>query len=222
MHLPDNLVSLEINAGAATASVLAVGAALWRGSKTLTERQVPLLGSTAAFIFAAQMLNFPVGAGVSGHFLGATLAAMLLGPLNACLIMAVVLIIQCLGFVDGGVTALGSNIFNMGIVGGFVGYGLLAAFSKMLPRKRAVFIGVTFVAAWASVMVASAVCALELVFSGRSAMENILPPMLAFHAVIGLGEGVITCAMASMLLAVRPDLVQAWNTPREHLAGSVA
>lgn len=214
MHLPDNFVSLEINVATAAAATAVGALALWRARWTLGEKQVPVLGSTAAFIFAAQMLNFPVGFGTSGHFLGAMLAAILLGPLNACLIMAVVLVVQCFGFVDGGVTALGSNIFNMGVVGGFGGYFLLRALMGVLPRRVPAFIGATFFASWASVVFASVACALELVFSSRFAMENALPAMMGVHALIGLGEAVITCAMVSMLLAARPDLVRAWDIPR--------
>ena len=118
MHIPEGFVSGSINVATYAVSIVACGLAVSRANKTVGERQIPLLGVTAAFIFAAQMLQFPVAGGTSGHFLGALLAAVLLGPLNACLIMALVLAIQCLAFADGGLTALGTNIFNMGIIGG--------------------------------------------------------------------------------------------------------
>ena len=124
MHIPDGLVSAPINIATAVVAMGVGAAAVASARRTLGEKKVPILGVSAAFVFAAQMLNFPVAAGTSGHFLGALLVALLLGPLNGFLVMAVVLVIQSLLFADGGLTALGTNIFNMGIVGGLGGYGL--------------------------------------------------------------------------------------------------
>ena len=211
MHIPDGLVSGPINAAAFVVSAATCGLAVVRANKTLGERQIPLLGVTAAFIFAAQMLNFPIAGGTSGHFLGALLACVLLGPLNAFLVMALVLAIQCLGFADGGLTALGTNIFNMGIIGGIVSYGLFQILKSVLPKTRGGFLAAVAVAAWFSVVLASAVCALELHFSGTSPLKIALPAMTAVHVLIGLGEAIITTIVISVVLASRPDLVATWS-----------
>ena len=137
MHIPDGFLSNEVAAATGVVAVGAVGYALRRADRTLDERQVPLLGVTAAFVFAAQMLNFPVAGGTSGHFLGAALATILLGPWLACLVLAVVLVVQAFLFADGGVTALGANIFCMGVIGA-LGSGLvLRAGRALLPPRRA-------------------------------------------------------------------------------------
>jgi cobalt/nickel transport system permease protein len=189
-----------------------------RAGRTLGDRQTPLLGMTAAFLFAAQMLNFPVAGGTSGHFMGAVLAALLLGPLNACLVMAVVLAIQALVFSDGGVTALGSNLFNMGLVGGFGGWLVFAGVRAALPRARGVFLAAAGLGAWVSVVAAASACAVELALSGTSPLAVVLPAMAGIHAVIGLGEALITVTVLSTVLAVRPDLVAAWPARQEPLA----
>lgn len=211
MHIPDGFVSGPVNVATYVASAAVCAWAVIRANKNLGERQVPLLGVTAAFIFAAQMFNFPIAGGTSGHFLGALLAAVLLGPLNACLIMALVLLIQCLGFADGGLTALGTNIFNMGIIGGIVCYWLFQALKSVLPKTRGGFLAAVAIAAWFSVVIASAVCALELAVSGTSPLKVALPAMSAVHALIGLGEAIITTVVISIVLASRPDLVASWN-----------
>lgn len=211
MHIPDGFVSGPVNVATYAASIAVCGLAVVRANKTIGERQVPLLGVTAAFVFAAQMLNFPIAGGTSGHFLGALLAAVLLGPLNACLIIALVLGIQCLAFADGGLTALGTNIFNMGIIGGIFCYYLFQALKAVLPKTRGGFLAAVAMAAWVSVVLASAVCALELAVSGTSPLAMALPAMTAVHVLIGLGEAIITTAVISVVLASRPDLVATWK-----------
>ena len=211
MHIPDGFVSGPINVATYAVSIAACGLAVSRANKTVGERQIPLLGVTAAFIFAAQMLNFPIAGGTSGHFLGALLAAVLLGPLNACLIMALVLAIQCLAFADGGLTALGTNIFNMGIIGGIVCYYLFQGLKSVLPKTRGAFLTAVAIAAWSSVVLASAICALELAVSGTSPLAVALPAMTAVHALIGLGEAIITTVVISIVLAARSDLVTTWR-----------
>ncbi|MBI5091731.1 MAG: energy-coupling factor ABC transporter permease [Candidatus Hydrogenedentes bacterium] len=211
MHIPDGFVSAPINAAAFAVSVAVCGAAVVRANHTLGERQVPLLGMTAAFIFAAQMLNFPVLTGTSGHFLGAVLAAVLLGPLNACLILALVLLVQCLLFSDGGLTALGSNVFNMGVVGGIGGYAVFRLLLSLLPKTRAGFMAAAAAASWTSIVAAAISCAVELAISGTSPLALALPAMAGVHALIGIGEAFITCATLSVILASRPDLVGAWT-----------
>ena len=211
MHIPDGFVSGPINAATYAASAAVCGLAVMRANKTLGERQIPLLGVTAAFVFAAQMLNFPIAGGTSGHFLGAVLAAVLLGPFNAFLIMALVLAIQCLVFADGGLTALGTNIFNMGIIGGIICYWLFLGLKFVLPKTRGGFLAAVAIAAWSSVVIASGVCALELAVSGTSPLKVALPAMVGVHALIGFGEAIITTVVISIVLASRPDLVASWN-----------
>ena len=138
MHIPDGFVSGPLNLAAGAAAAVAVGASAWRAARTV-ERQpqtMPLVATTAAFVFAAQMLNFPIGGGTSGHFLGAAAVAALLGPWNACLVMSLVLVIQCLAFADGGITALGSNVLNMGVLGGFGAYCIMRAVRVLLRGGR--------------------------------------------------------------------------------------
>lgn len=209
MHIPDGLFvnGGVVHTATAAASAVAGGVAIWRANRTLGPRQVPLLGVSAAFVFAAQMLNFPIAGGSSGHFLGAVLAAVVLGPWNAFLIMTVVLVIQCLLFADGGLTALGSNIFNMALLGGVCGYGVFWAVRSALPRGRWSFLTATAVASWVSVVLASAACAVELALSNTIPLRVALPAMVGVHALIGIGEAIITTAALSVVLAARPDLI---------------
>lgn len=206
MHIPDGYLSMPINAACGAASVIVLGAALWK-ARELGEKQVPLLGVTSAFVFAAQMLNYPVAGGTSGHFLGAALAAVLLGPLEACLVLAVVLVIQCLMFADGGLLALGANVFNMGVIGGIGAWLIFRLVRSLLPQTRAAMSASAAVAAWSSVMLAAAACSLELVLSGVEPASHVFGAMLGVHAIIGAGEAIITATVVGMVLAVRPDLV---------------
>ena len=167
----------------------------------------PLLGVMAAFVFAAQMFNFPVGGGTSGHFMGATLIAILLGPWASVLIMTTVLTVQCLIFQDGGLTALGANIFNMGVVGGFFGYYVNTIIRLFAQGRKGLFIG-SFTAAWCSLVLSATCCAVELSISGTAPLKIVLPAMAGIHAVIGIGEGFITIATLSLLTRVRPDLLE--------------
>jgi cobalt/nickel transport system permease protein len=214
MHIPDGLVSAPINIATAVVSTGVGAAAVARARRTLGDKQVPILGVSAAFVFAAQMLNFPVAAGTSGHFLGALLVALLLGPLNGFLVMAVVLVIQGLLFADGGLTALGTNIFNMGIVGGLGGYGLFRLLTLLLPRRKGAFVAAAAVSAWFSVVLAASVCAVELALSGTAPLAVAVPAQAGVHLLIGIGEGIISAVVISLMLGVRPDLVIAWK-PRE-------
>ena len=209
MHIPDGFISGEINAATYILSAGVVGLALTRAGKKLGDKQMPLIGVTAAFIFAAQMVNFPIAGGTSGHFLGATLAAVLLGPLTGCLVMTIVLLVQCLGFADGGLTALGTNIFNMGIVAGIGGYYIFIALRAVLPKTDGMFFAALSVASWFSVVSASAACAVELAVSGTSPFQLVFPAMVGVHTLIGVGEAFITAAVISMVFKYRPDLIAA-------------
>lgn len=205
MHIPDGFLSPPVFLSAWLAAVVAVSYALKKTRQTLKDKMIPLMGVMAAFIFAAQTINFPVLGGTSGHLLGGLLAAVTVGPYPACIILTLVLAVQCFIFQDGGLTALGANIFNMAAVGTVFSYYLYLAFKKIFPGKNpltAVFIG-----SWCSVVMTSTFCALELAVSGTSPVNIVLPAMLFVHIFIGIAEGIITASVLGFLLKVRPDLV---------------
>ena len=202
MHIPDGFLTPQVFIPFWAVAAGGLAYALKKTKQFLKEKAVPLMGVTAAFIFAAQMLNFPIIGGTSGHLLGGVLAAVLLGPYAGAIVLSLVLIVQCLIFQDGGLTALGANIFNMaflGTVGGYYVYSLL--------RKRIGLIISVGIAAWISVVIASLACAIELVVSGTSALKIVLPAMVGIHMLIGIGEAIITCLIISFVLRVRPDLI---------------
>ena len=207
MHIPDGFLSAATVATTYAVSVGGIGNAVRVANKKLGEKHIPLMGILAAFIFAAQMLNFPVAGGTSGHVIGAALVAILLGPWSAVIIMSAVLIAQSLIFQDGGLLALGANIFNMGIVAGFSAhyiYKLAGAFFGDSDRGK---LSSGFIAAWGSVVLSSIACAIELAISGVSPLGVVLPAMAGVHALIGIGEGLITMAVVSVIMASRVDLL---------------
>jgi cobalt/nickel transport system permease protein len=204
MHIPDGFLSTDVALATAVPAALAVGIGLRRASVDLDERRVPLLGVTAAFIFAAQMLNFPVAGGTSGHFLGAALAAILLGPWLACLTMAVVIGVQAFVFADGGITALGANVLNMGVIGALLVGGVMRLAHTAAPKS---LLPIAAAGAWLAVMVGATATSLELAISGTVPLATVLPAMLGTHALIGAGEAVITVTAVSAVLATRPDLL---------------
>ncbi|MFH0777978.1 MAG: energy-coupling factor ABC transporter permease, partial [Candidatus Eisenbacteria bacterium] len=165
-----------------------------------------LMGVMAAFIFAAQMINFPVAGGTSGHLLGGAIAAALLGPYGGCLAMTVVLIVQCLVFQDGGITTLGAHILNMAVAGTAGVYPIMRLAAHAATRRTTVIIAASF-AAWVSVVVASLLCALELAWSGVARAEIVVPAMTVVHALIGIVEAIVTGFFIAFLLRTRPDLV---------------
>ena len=222
LHIPDGFLSGGVAAAGAAIAVAAVAYGLRVADRELDEARVPLLGVLAAFIFAAQMLNFPVAGGTSGHFLGATLAAVLLGPWVACLVMAVVIGAQAFAFADGGVSALGANVVNMGVLG-----ALLAGFAvqgglRLLPRTRGALLGLVAAVSWLAVMAGAAATSAELALSGTVPLGTALPAMLGVHAAIGAGEAVITCAAVSAVLAARPDLIAVGRFDVPHAPGRPA
>jgi cobalt/nickel transport system permease protein len=208
MHIPDGFLSPEVAAACAVPAVGAIGYGLRRASRELDERRVPLLGVTAAFVFAAQMLNFPVAGGTSGHFLGAALAAILLGPWLAGVVLSVVLVAQAFVFADGGITALGANVLNMGVIGALLVGGVMVGARRVLPNRRGVLLAVSGAGAWLAVMAGAAATAVELAISGTVPLATVLPAMLGVHMVIGVGEAVITVAAVSAVLTTRPDVVR--------------
>ena len=207
MHIPDGFLSNEVAVAVAVPAIAAVGYGLRRAEVDLDDRRVPLLGVTAAFVFAAQMLNFPVAGGTSGHFLGATLAAVLLGPWLACLVIAVVIAVQAFAFADGGISALGANVLNMGVLGALLAGLVVAAAMKAVPHMRVAFLSVVGVVSWLAVMMGAAATSVELAMSDTIPLGTSLPAMLGVHALIGVGEAIITVAAVSAVLASRPDLV---------------
>jgi cobalt/nickel transport system permease protein len=220
MHIPDGFLDPGVAAVTGVVAGGAVAIGLRRAEATFDERRAPLLGVTAAFVFAAQMLNFPVAGGTSGHFLGAALATILLGPWLACLVLAVVLLVQAFLFADGGVSALGANILNMGVVGA-LGAGLVMGVAmRVLPRTRRAFLGAAAVASWLAVVAGSIACSFELALSGTVPLGTVLPAMVGVHALIGVGEAVVTVAAVSAVLASRPDLVA--GAPPEVVRAPVA
>ncbi len=208
MHIPDGFLNVTTVATTAVISAGGIANAVRITGKHLKEKQVPLMGITAAFIFAAQMLNFPIAGGTSGHFMGAALAAILLGPWAGLLIMSCVLIAQCLIFQDGGLLALGANIFNMGVIGCFSSYFIYRLFNRFPGQgKRNRLIG-GFVSSWFALLLASVACAFELYFSGASPLKVVLPAMAGVHALIGIVEGLITVVVLSLIMATRADLLE--------------
>ncbi len=206
MHIPDGFLAMNTWLPTWDISVGGIGYSIRLASRQLKERMVPLMGIMSAFIFAAQMLNFPVAGGTSGHLLGGVLAAVLLGPFSGSIVISVVLIAQCLIFQDGGLTALGANILNMGIIGTMGGYLLYDLIRKSTGTKKGAMIG-TFIAAWFSVVMASIACSIELAISGTVPIGKVLPAMAGVHAIIGVGEAIITSLVIGFILKVRPDLI---------------
>jgi len=207
MHIPDGFVSTGTAAVTWLASAGSVGYAVRRVNQELNERQVPLMGVTAAFIFAAQMMNFTVAGGTSGHLLGGALAAILLGPWAGMLVLTSVLAVQALLFQDGGLLALGANVFNMAVVGVLVGWLVYTTLRRLLGDRTWAMMASGFAAAWLSVFVASLVAAAELAISGTSPWVVALPAMGLVHMLIGIGEGLITVGVLAFLQVTRPDLL---------------
>ncbi len=209
LHIPDGFLSLVISLIFWAITAVTVGIAISRANKTLGEKQIPLMGVMAAFIFAAQMLNFPVAGGTSGHFLGGALAAIVLGPWAAILVMTAVIAVQGLLFQDGGLLVMGANIFNMGILTAVIGYGLYRAAAG---RSKGVRYAVAGVGAWIAVLAAALVTSLQLWLSGTSQLQIVLPAMLGVHVLIGIGEAIVTVAALTFIEQTRPDLLSEKTT----------
>ena len=205
LHIPDGFLHVLVSLACWLVSVVVLALAVRNTRRDLDERLVPLAGIMAAFIFAAQMLNFPVAGGTSGHFVGAALAFIVLGPWLGLLAMTAVIAVQALLFQDGGLLVMGANIIVMGIVPGFLAYRIYGLGRGRVWRTR---LGIGGAAAWLSVMAAAGVTALLLAFSGTSRLGIVLPAMLGVHALIGIGEALITVAALSFIRATRPALLE--------------
>jgi cobalt/nickel transport system permease protein len=220
LHIPDGFLSAGVAAACGLVALIVVAVALRIADRDLDEARVPLLGVLGAFIFAAQMVNFPVAGGTSGHFLGAALAAVLLGPWLACIVTTVVISVQAFAFADGGIGVLGANVLNMGILGALLAGAVLVIARRALPPTRTVYLGTVAVVAWTAVMLGALATAAQLAVSGTVPLGTVLPAMLGVHALIGIGEAVITVGAVSAILASRPDLVAI--APQELRVGTSA
>lgn len=209
MHIPDGFLSVAVAVICWIIAIVVVAIALRKTNRTLGERQVPMMGVLAAAIFAGQMLNFSVTGGTSGHLLGAALATILIGPWPAVLVMTTVVSVQALLFQDGGLLALGANLFNMAVVGVFVSYAVFTLLQLAFGGKRWGLFTSGFITAWTSILIASLSCALLLAISGTSPANIAVPAMGGIHALIGIGEGLITVGALALVSAARPDLLQA-------------
>jgi cobalt/nickel transport system permease protein len=207
VHIPDGFLDAKTAVAAAALSAAAVAMSLRQTHLHLPRKKVPLMGLSAAFIFSAQMLNFPVAGGTSGHLVGGVLASVLLGPSAAVLVLASVLTVQCFLFADGGLTALGANIFNMGVISSVGGYYLYRSCWRLMPGPRGQITAIAF-ASWVATVAAAIVCAGELALSGHVAWSVAFPAMTFVHMLIGVGEAILTCLVIFAISQSRPDLIQ--------------
>ncbi|NJE06259.1 cobalamin biosynthesis protein [Thermococcus sp. M36] len=199
MHIPDGLLSMPVIVITYAVTIAGIAYAL-RKLRDFPEERLPLLGLFAAGIFAAQMVNFPIIGGVSGHLLGATLVAILLGPYAAVIVMTAVLLIQTLLFGDGGITAIGANILNMGLIGAFIGYGV---YSKLKNTNETLAIAF---ASWLSVVLGAGMTAVEIGLSKSLPFMKVLSLMLGYHAIIGIGEAILTVVIVHAVRAKLPSV----------------
>lgn len=207
MHIPDGFLDARTAAATGGIAALGLGIALRRVRRVLPACRIPLIGLAAAFVFAAQMLNFPVAGGTSGHLIGAVLVAVLLGPSAAVVVMSAVLILQCMMFADGGLTALGANILNMAIIAPCVGYGVFRVVRRIAGEGLRGLLLATAFASWCSTVVAAIACAGQLARSGTVKWGLAFPAMAWVHMLIGIGEALITTLVVAAVARARPELV---------------
>jgi cobalt/nickel transport system permease protein len=210
MHVPDGFFDAPTSVATGVVAAAGVGVALRKARAELDDRTAPMAGLVAAFVFAGQMINFPVGAGTSGHLLGGALAAVLVGPWTGALCISVVLLVQALFMADGGLTALGTNITLMALVGAFVGYGVFRLVLAVLPKKVGSVPVAAGIGAFVSVPTAAAVFTLLFAVGGTAdvATGKVLAAMVGWHVVIGIGEAIVTGLVVSAVITSRPDLVR--------------
>ncbi|MGK7938713.1 MAG: cobalt transporter CbiM [Crocosphaera sp.] len=208
LHIPDGFLSPSVSLFCWVITLVLIAIALKKVQKNYQERTVPLMGVCAAFIFAAQMINFPIPGGTSGHLVGGTLAGILLGPWAGTLVVTVVFIVQAVLFQDGGLTVLGANILNMGLLGTFCGYYLYKSLRFALGRRSWTSMAIaTGVASWSSVLIAAITTALQLALSGTVPLLVSMIAMVSWHVVIGIGEAIITVIAVGFVWRSRPDLI---------------
>jgi cobalt/nickel transport system permease protein len=209
VHIPDGFINLPTSAGFGAAAAGGIWYSIRRAAKFLDDRRVPLAGLLAAFIFAAQMINFPVAAGTSGHLIGGVLAAVLVGPWVGAIVLTVVLLVQGIFFADGGLSALGLNVFNMAVIAALGGYLVFILLRRWVPSTRPLVPVLAGVAAGISVVVASGGFVLEYALGGAggASIGAVAAAMVGVHALIGIGEGLITFLVVGAVMSTRPDLV---------------
>ncbi|WP_448570444.1 energy-coupling factor ABC transporter permease [Trichothermofontia sp.] len=217
LHIPDGFLNPPVMLVTWVVAIALITVCLRQVKADYQDRIVPLMGVCAAFIFAAQMINFPIPGGTSGHLLGGTLAGVLLGPWAGSLVMTAVFIVQAVIFQDGGILVMGANIFNMGLIGTFFGYYVFQTIRRAIGQNKlaGMVIG-SAIAAWASVVVAAVVCALQLGLSGTVPVSVALIAMVGWHVVIGIGEAIITAIAVTFIWRTRPDLF--YRPPRKAAA----
>lgn len=212
MHIADGVLSAEVCVATGVAAAGAVAYSLHRLKDSMADRTIPLTGMTAAVVFAGQMVNFPLlGTPVSGHLLGGVLAAAFVGPWAGCLAITLVLVVQCVLFADGGLTTLGANVLNMGVVGAIGGHAVYQAVRRLMKDSPAAILTGAVVASWLSVMAAAFLFCVEFRLSWPRAdydFGRIFTLMVAFHSAIGVGEAVITGLAISFVLQQQPALVR--------------
>jgi len=219
MHIPDGFIDVQTSAIFAGVAAAGVATAL-KGARTqLDEKTAPLAGLTAVFIFAVQMLNFPVAAGTSGHLIGAVLAAVLVGPWAATLALTIVLLVQAFLFADGGLTALGLSVFNMSLLAVWAGYGAFILILKILPKNKASVSIAAAIGALISVPVAAIGFTIQYALGATAtySTSTVLTAMVGTHVLIGIGEAIITGLTVSAVLASRSDLVYGWKNNAQKL-----
>ncbi len=219
MHIPDGFIDIPTSIAFTAVSTVAVGVALKQAKNELSEKTAPLAGLTAVFIFAVQMLNFPVAAGTSGHLLGGALAAVLVGPWVATLALTIVLLLQALLFADGGLTALGLNVFNISILAVWIAYFIFIALKKVLPKTKTSLIASCAIAALISVPASAFGFWVQYAIGGNATfpLETVLTAMISTHILIGIGEAIITVLTVSAIMASRSDLVFGWKNSKKNL-----
>ena len=210
MHVPDGFLDAPTSVATGVVAAAVVGVALRGARRELDDRTAPMAGLVATFVFAAQMINFPVGAGTSGHLMGGALAAVLVGPWSAVLCLTVVLLVQALLMADGGITALGTNVTLIGIVTVAVGWLVFVGLRAVLPKRTSMVAPAAAVGALLSVPVAAIVFSLLFAVGGSAPVDlsTLLTAMLAWHVLIGAGEAVVTGMVVASVVSVRPDLVR--------------
>jgi cobalt/nickel transport system permease protein len=220
MHMSDGLLDLPAVAIFWAVAVVGLGFCSVRARRDLDDRTAPMAGLVTAFVFAVQMINFPILPGASGHLLGGALVAILVGPYVGALCVAIVLVVQALLFADGGLTTLGANITNMALISTFVGYGMVVALRALARRGRGGLVATAFVAAFVGTVAASLGFVLQYAVGGAAGLSlgTVFALMVGFHALIGIGEGVITAATVGAISAIRPDLVYALRGSAPSLA----
>jgi cobalt/nickel transport system permease protein len=206
VHIQDGWLDVKTCAGTVVLAAGAVAYATWRMRTSSSVRGAPLMGVAAACLFAAQMMNLPIPGGTSGHLLGGVLAAVMLGPWSGLMVLTVVLAVQCVFFQDGGITTLGANVFNVGVIGSLMGYAIVEPIRRLVGGARGTVAG-SVVAAWLSVVLGASACSVELALSGTYEWTQVLGVMLLTHSIIGFFEALVTGLALAFVLRTRPDLV---------------